>query len=172
MARPSFPTIRDLPNLSADDATRALEALRRLVATDMCDVYTAAGSNDTFWNVWDNVSRQRVELSAWADAWLAEHRQSPLPPVPPSADPPASSPPSGGGRGRQQFYRVELPIVLTFRIRAASAEEAKGRLYRLHLFSMLRRMRSYTYAASLLRIMPAATPETAWWVPSAEGGNA
>ena len=75
--RPEFPGVTDLPNLSRDDAQRALEALRRLERAELADVYSSAGSNDTRWNVWINLSWRRVPLQEWAAQWLAEQDTTP-----------------------------------------------------------------------------------------------
>ena len=68
--RPEFPSTDDLCNLSLDDARLALDALRVLVKLELVDVYSSAGSNDTRWNVWSNVTRKRTPLPEWAAAWL------------------------------------------------------------------------------------------------------
>lgn len=68
--RPEFPSAADLPNLSPDDAQRALAVLRTLVANDLADVYSSAGSHDTRWNVWSNIRWCRIPLQEWAAEWL------------------------------------------------------------------------------------------------------
>lgn len=68
--RPEFPSTDDLCNLSLDEARQALAALRVLVDLELADVYTSAGSNDTRWNVWLNVTRRRVPLPEWAAEWV------------------------------------------------------------------------------------------------------
>lgn len=70
--RPQFPSVADLPNLSPADAEQALSALRALVQAELADVYTAAGSHDTCWNVWLNVTWRRVPLGEWAAQWITE----------------------------------------------------------------------------------------------------
>ena len=70
--RPTFPTHKDLCNLSRDEAERALVVLRELVASDLASVYTSAGSNDTRWNVWSEITRQRVPLPEWAADLLTQ----------------------------------------------------------------------------------------------------
>lgn len=79
MPRPTFPDYRNLTNLSRDDEERALAALRTLVDADLATVYTAAGSNDTRWNVWSETQRRRIPLAQWAAEWLAaQDHLSPL----------------------------------------------------------------------------------------------
>ena len=70
--RPEFPSVADLPNLSPADAEWALTALRALVKAELADVYSSAGSQDTRWNVWLNVTWRRVPLGEWAAQWIAE----------------------------------------------------------------------------------------------------
>lgn len=77
-ARPDFPSTDDLCNLSLDDAQLALDALRILVKMELADVYTSAGSNDTRWNVWLNITGRRVPLPEWAAEWCETwHRTTP-----------------------------------------------------------------------------------------------
>lgn len=68
--RPTFPTHENLTHLSRDDAERALSALRVLVKHELASVYTGAGSHDTRWYVWMNLTRRRVPLEEWATVWL------------------------------------------------------------------------------------------------------
>lgn len=68
--RPEFPSVGDLPNLSKEDAEQALTALRVLVKHELADVYTSAGSHDTRWNVWLELTRRRVPLQEWAAQWI------------------------------------------------------------------------------------------------------
>ncbi len=68
--RPEFPSIAALPNLSPEDAARALAALRVLVEHELMDVYSSAGSNDTRWNVWSNIRWCRIPLQEWCAEWL------------------------------------------------------------------------------------------------------
>ncbi len=75
--RPTFPTHKDLTHLSRDDAERALSALRVLVKRELATVYTSAGSNDTRWQVWMELSRKRVPLQQWASDWLATWYNNP-----------------------------------------------------------------------------------------------
>lgn len=77
--RPEFPSVADLPNLSQEDARRALAVLRTLVESDLADVYSSAGSFDTRWNVWSNIRWCRIPLQEWA-ADLMEY------PTPPEGD--------------------------------------------------------------------------------------
>lgn len=72
MPRPTFPTHKDLCNLSRDEAERALTVLRTLVASELASVYTSAGSNDIRWQVWSEITRQRVTLQEWAAALFAQ----------------------------------------------------------------------------------------------------
>ena len=69
-SRPTFPNVADLLNLAPADAERALAALRALVTAELADVYSSAGSDDTRWNVWLNVTWRRVPLRQWAAEWL------------------------------------------------------------------------------------------------------
>ena len=69
--RPTFPDHRNLTNLSRDDAERALTVLRALVASDLANIYTSAGSNDTHWQVWNEITRRRTPLAEWAADLLA-----------------------------------------------------------------------------------------------------
>ncbi|MGH7484425.1 MAG: hypothetical protein ACREMY_02330 [bacterium] len=75
--RPEFPSTDDLCNLPLDDARRALAALRVLVDAELADVYTAAGNNDTRWNVWLAISRRRVPLPQWAAQWVEAWYRNP-----------------------------------------------------------------------------------------------
>ncbi len=75
--RPTFPTHKDLCNLSRDDAETALAALRVLVARELASVYTSAGSNDTRWNVWMELTRRRIPLQEWAAQWIETWNANP-----------------------------------------------------------------------------------------------
>lgn len=75
--RPTFPDHRALTNLSRDDAARALSALCTLVKAELADVYSAAGSNDTRWNVWLNITWRRAPLQEWAAEWDATWDSTP-----------------------------------------------------------------------------------------------
>ena len=81
--RPEFPSTDDLCNLSLDDARLALAALRVLVDCELADVYSSAGSNDTRWNVWLNVTKKRTPLPEWAAAWVETwySTATPMPPI-------------------------------------------------------------------------------------------
>jgi hypothetical protein len=79
--RPEFPGVADLPNLTPDDAQRALNALRRLERAALVDVYSSAGSNDTRWNVWSNIQWRRIPLQEWATQWLAYEGKGNTPPM-------------------------------------------------------------------------------------------
>ena len=87
--RPTFPAtkdlLKDLPDLPSAEAERALDALRRMISVDIASVYTSAGSHDTSWQVWLEVTRRRLTLAAWASEWLAKHPK-------PTTLPPASTP--------------------------------------------------------------------------------
>ncbi len=78
--RPTFPSHKDLTNLSRDDAETALAALRVLVARELASVYTSAGSNETRWNVWMELTRRRIPLAEWATTWLETWRENTPPP--------------------------------------------------------------------------------------------
>ena len=71
MTRPVFPTVDDLPGVDRYDAARALAALYRLRQMGLAKVYTSAGSNDTHWNAWLEITARRVEVRAWVREWLA-----------------------------------------------------------------------------------------------------
>ena len=78
--RPEFPSVADLPNLSREDAQRALAALRILVDAELAGVYSSAGSYDTRWNVWLNLTWRRVPLQEWAADWIETwHNNQPNP---------------------------------------------------------------------------------------------
>ena len=77
MPRPTFPDHRNLTNLSRDEAELALAALRVLVKHELVKVYTGAGSHDTRWYVWLELSRRRVPLQDWASEWIATWRANP-----------------------------------------------------------------------------------------------
>jgi hypothetical protein len=72
--RPTFPTHKNLTNLSRDDAKAALAALRALCERDLVSIYTSAGSNDTHWQVWDNQAWRRIPLAEWASKWLTSQK--------------------------------------------------------------------------------------------------
>ena len=80
--RPEFPSVADLPNLSPEDAQRALAALRVLVKSELMDVYSSAGSNDTRWNIWSNIRWCRIPLQQWAVEWIEAWHQN----IPPTGD--------------------------------------------------------------------------------------
>jgi hypothetical protein len=74
-----FPTAEDLSGLRQEDATAALDELRRLVCSHLADVYTRpftpVGKRHR-WNIWfdrrvRHVGDQRVELPVWAAEWVA-----------------------------------------------------------------------------------------------------
>lgn len=73
--RPTFPTASDLPHLTPAEARAALEQLRRICKRGAAEVYTAAGSHDTRWNVWLPRTNQRIELQRWASEWLVTWRK-------------------------------------------------------------------------------------------------
>jgi hypothetical protein len=78
--RPEFPSVADLPNLSPEDAQRALAALRVLEREELMDVYSSAGSNDTRWNVWSNIRWCRIPLPEWAAEWVKTWHEN-IPPT-------------------------------------------------------------------------------------------
>lgn len=75
--RPTFPSMADLPNMAPADAERALAALRALVTAELADVYSSAGSDDTRWNVWLNITWRRVPLREWASEWVKTWHSDP-----------------------------------------------------------------------------------------------
>ncbi len=79
MQRNTFPSPRDLPRLSQQDAKVALAELQRLVRAGLADVYrrpyTPKGERPR-WNIWFSrracpYGEQRAELPRWAEDWIA-----------------------------------------------------------------------------------------------------
>lgn len=72
-----FPTVADLPNLSPQDATAAIGALRALVDADLASVYHPLAS--PAFNVWLNDMLDAstgfhgvsMTLADWAQSWIA-----------------------------------------------------------------------------------------------------
>jgi hypothetical protein len=75
--RPEFPSVADLSNLAPADAERALSALRVLVKSELVDVYSSAGSDDTRWIVWSNIRWCRIPLQQWAAEWVKTWHETP-----------------------------------------------------------------------------------------------
>ena len=64
---PDFPTVADLPGLPSAEAEKAIWLLRQMVNWQLCKVYTAYShdGNGWYWQVWDDVVRQRLTLAEW-----------------------------------------------------------------------------------------------------------
>lgn len=83
MPRKTFPTIRDLAgmNISREELRDMLAVLREAADKQLIDLYSAAGSHDTRWNIWFSdaalpcspTGEQRVELREFARDFAAHH---------------------------------------------------------------------------------------------------
>ena len=77
-ATPRLPKIDEVMAMSGEDDRHlvddALAALARAVARGELEAYTAAGSNNTRWNIWDKRLKVRITLGSWVRIWCAAER--------------------------------------------------------------------------------------------------